>query len=183
MVRGKSNTSEERFVFPIYEMRLHPKDVSKGDEIYKYNGKEWLPNTRGWGMAFINRSTTMVYYVNLPYHINIKWSWVTTHWSQNVAAHPKQNAWHYTLKDGEDSFGDGWLRELHPNTRAGKLGMDKLCSMNGCANGTGPEFHPQNRWIKKGFLRNKETKKIVSVPKEFICMYGCKATLDAVLDH
>lgn len=155
-------------VYPVYEMRP-PKEAH---DVFRFNCGNWIPDDGEWDLAFYGYGTApMAWYVDLPYHKNIAWSGLTTHWSGCVESHPGGNAWHYMLKGKTKTWGDTWDRDYHENKRAGDKAMDACCAKYRCANGRGPEFRIGDPFIQDGLLRNRETKQIVTFPEKFTCMY------------
>ncbi len=157
---------------PVYEFRPLPKDT--GHTVLRYADGAWLPDDGEWDIAFASFGgiAPLGLYVRLPYQRNIAWSGLTTHWSSKVAGHPRGgNAWHYMLRDGCKGWGGDWGRERHPNTQAGDRAMSKVASINGCANGRGPEFVIGNAYVRAGLLREKGSRLLVAEPTHLNCMY------------
>jgi hypothetical protein len=49
--------------------------------------------------------------------------------------------------------------------------MNKCCQLYSCANGGGPEMQILDPYIKAGLVREQGTKKILTFPEKFKCMY------------
>jgi len=157
--------------FPIYEFR--PLATSFGrawdDEVRRYADGEWIIDDGEHDLAFVRGTTCL--YVALPYQKNILWSWVTGHWSAFEPEHPRGNAWHYMLRDGEAVWGGNWGRDNHPNEKAGRYGMNRQSGIHGCANGTHVDFHLGDKHIAAGLVRVRDTKEVVRFPEKPCCMY------------
>ncbi len=164
---GKQGKCED--IIPIYEFRPLPQD-SKG--ILRYNNGEWTEDDGEYDIAFAAPSDCMAYYFQVPYRKGILWSWVKKgNWGAFVGEHPRGNAWHRMLRDGETEWGNGWDRHRHLNNKAGDKAMDYVCGQSRCSNGSGPEFHINDPYIAAGLLRVKDTKEAVVFPDTFKCMY------------
>ena len=164
-----------------YELRP-PEGFFQG-EVRRYADGEWLPDDGQWDMAFIGMANAkengngyaftypccLMY--DPPYHRNINWSWLTTDWRGKIAAHPRGNPWHYSLRPGATEWGEGASRDSHPNRIAGRKGMNKMSSEHSCANGRHAEFRRDNKIIEAGLFRRTSDKAIVVVPDEPECMY------------
>lgn len=164
--------SPHDIVFPVYEFR--PLDTSR--KLLRYNGGNWIKDDGEYDICFItddNLGAPFCYYISLPYKTNLQWSWAKNgNWSAHVQRHPDGNAWHYQSKNGSANIWESWDgRDKHPNIEVGDKGSDKLCKKYGCSNGRGPEFHIGDPYIIAGVLREKETKKVVTFPETFHCIY------------
>lgn len=164
-------------LWPIYEFRPLIKNVGMEGQIYRYADGKWIKDDGEYDLAFasIDGFPTCLY-VSVPWRKNILWSWVTEHWQDYEPKHPNGNAWHYMLRDGEKKWGGDWGRYNHPNEKAGREGMDWVCGQCGCSNGDHVEFNLKDQHILAGLVREKETKKILTIPEHPICMYcgrGC----------
>lgn len=155
-------------LWPVYEFRPLPEDIQYGD-LYRYAGGKWIPDDGEYDLAFSIRA--MHYYVDLPFHKNIIWSWVTKHWSSYEPKHPNGNAWHYALREGETEWGGAWNKEKHRNTIASRSSSTFTCKRMRCANGRGPEFKIGDPYIKAGLVRRADTKEVVVFPEKPKCMY------------
>lgn len=157
-------------LYPVYEFRPLPRDIKEhGGELYRYAGGKWVLDDGEYDLAF--SIGVMHYYVDLPYHKNILWSWVTRHWGDYEPKHPQGNAWHYALRDGETTWGTSWAMGRHPNTIASCSSADFTCKQKSCANGAGPEFRIGDPYIKAGLVRRADTKEVVVFPENPVCMY------------
>jgi len=155
----------------VYEFRPLPTIKP----LLRYAGGEWIPDDGEYDLAFITNN--FCFYIDLPYQKNILWSWCKDgDWRAYVKAHPRGNAWHYMLREGTKEWAGDWGRHRHPNTRAGDSGMSKACNMYGCSNGRGVHFHIGDETIAAGLVRERDSKKILTFPDKFICMYGCECT-------
>lgn len=160
-------------VFPVYEFRPTPCFFS--GKFRRYADGAWLADDGEYDIAFINAEhdywAPICLMVEMPYQKNISWKWLTTHWSADQPLHKGGNPWHYMLHEGATEWGGDWGRDRHPNTRAGRAGMDKICGERRCANGRHVAFVLDDPTISAGLVRNRDTKIILSPPKEPICMY------------
>lgn len=159
-------------LFPVYEFRPDMfKDYYRGD-LLRWNNGNPIDDDGEYDVAFITKNDVFVFMVELPYQKNILWKWcLGMRWGAFVSSHPSGNAWHYMLREGENEWGGDWGRGKHPNSIAGDKAMSWLSSRRGCANGRHVEFNVIDKTINAGLLRNAETKEVVTVPKEFNCMY------------
>lgn len=156
-------------IFPVYEFKLLPED--RVGEVRRYANGKWIFDDGEFDLAFAT-TDSMCYYVSLPYKKNILWSWAKDgNWRAYVDKHPDGNAWHYFLRDGKTECNESWDRDKHPNIIASNSGMGFVLSRQSCANGRGIDFHIGNKYILRGLVREKDTKKIVTFPEEFNCMY------------
>jgi hypothetical protein len=165
----------------VYELRP-PEEFFQG-EVRRYADGEWLPDDGEYDVAFIGMangveggtSRTFTYpcclYYDPPYYKNIIWSWLTTPWRGHIAAHPRGNAWHISLRPGTVEWGESAGRDNHPNYIAGRNGMDKMSAEHSCANGRHAEFRAGNVIIEGGLLRRVSDKAIVTLPDAPNCMY------------
>jgi len=163
--------------FPVYEFR--PIGTSFGhtwdNEVRRYAGGEWILDDGEHDLAFVCGNVCV--YVDLPYQKNIIWSWTTGHWSAFEPGHPRGNAWHYMLRDGETEWGGNWGKDYHPNRKAGDSGMSRQCGIHRSSTGEHVKFHLDDPYIAAGLLRDRDTKEVVKFPSVPCCMYcGDNAT-------
>ena len=150
------------------EFEFRPLRGGSGVERMTNDG-EWTPDNGEWGIAFRNQN--LVYYVSIPYYINILWSWCKGHWTQDEPRHPRGNPWHYATTD-DKSWGASFnKRHTHPNVVAGDKAMKLTSARFGSASGGGPEFYICDPYIKRGLLRARDTGELVKFPEEFVCIY------------
>ena len=166
--------SPSQTCWPTYEFRPLP-DWVKG-VVHRYADGAWIVDDGQYDLAFVMPTDAMFYGIALPHHRNILWSWITRSWHDSEPLHPRQNAWHYMLREGATDWGDDWSRQSHPNTRALDDARDWLCRTRSCANGHHVEFNPANSIICAGLLRECDTKEPVAPPSSLKCMYGCVET-------
>lgn len=161
-----------KMVWPVYEFRPLPdsfQDYGWGG-VRRYADGAWLDDDGEHDLAFIGGGVCL--YFAPPYQRNIVCSWLTTHWTGGVTGHPRGgNPWHYALRDGESDWGGEWGRDSHPNERAGRAGMDKVCSERRAASGRHVEFNANDPIIAAGLLRERDTKKVFEWPRNLACMY------------
>jgi hypothetical protein len=159
---------------PVYEFRPLP-DVFKTawGEVRRYADGQWIPDDGEYDIAFIGFEPAPVcLYVEHSNQKNIVAAWTTGHWSAFEKNHPRGNAWHYALREGETVWGGTWGREQQENYRAGQSGMSKLCSEVRCANGRHVELNkPDDPHIAEGLVRDRETKALFTFPSRLVCMY------------
>jgi hypothetical protein len=155
----------------VYEFRPLPGELGAG--MRRYADGQWLEDDGEHDLAFINNGygPPVCLMFEPGYQSNIIYSWLTGHWSGKVSSHPRGNAWHYALAEGETEWGGAWGRENHPNYKAGRSGMDKLCSERSCANGRHVEFRNNDRHVSEGLVRNRETKEVFRFADGMKCMY------------
>lgn len=158
-----------RMIWPVYEFRPLP-DVFHG-EVIRYADGAWLPDDGEYDLAFACPWDRKVLYVDLPYQRNIVLSWTTGHWSGYEAQHPRGNAWHYALREGASEWGGGWNRDAHPNSKAGRNGMNHVCGMTGSAAGVGIEMQPTDKHILARLVRERDSKQVLTLPLDRLCMY------------
>jgi hypothetical protein len=153
---------------PIYEFR-----PLKEGKYLRYADGKWIEDDGEYDLAFVGISDTcMAWYFRHSNRPNILWSWCKgSRWQAKVENHPNGNAWHYMLKEGKTGWGDCWNKQGHPNEIAGNSAMNKCCELYSCANGRGPEMYILNPYIKAGLVRERDTKKILTFPEKFNCMY------------
>ena len=163
----------DTLIFPIYKFRPLPNDCwlysHYGSPVYRYNSNQWIIDDGQPDLAFV--CNNMVVSISIPYQKNILWSWATKHWSAYEPLHTSGNPWHYNLREGTTEWGGNWDRDKHPNIIAAKHAMDYACSLARCANGGGPDFHLDDKYILAGLVQITETGEIVVPPKEPSCMY------------
>ena len=156
-------------LFPVYEMRPLPANCVS--EVFRFAGGKWLPDDGEWDLAFAIPERCSAYMVGMPYHRNIDWSWLTTHWTGYQSQHPRGNPWHYSLKEGATDWGDLWDRERHENYVAGRAAMDFVCQKTRCSNGISAERNLNDPYITAGLVRERESQRLVEVPERPHCMY------------
>ena len=166
----------KKLVWPVYEFRPLPGGFA-GD-VLRYADGKWIPDDGEYDIAFIGDwrsgegwSFPACLMFEPPYQKNIICSWLTTHWTGAVKEHPRGNPWHYALREGKKEWGGDWGRDSHPNYAAGRSGMSERASRGGCSNGVHIEFHPDDKHIAAGLLRERETKKIFEWPTGMRCIY------------
>jgi hypothetical protein len=169
MSKLKEPSVTKELLFPVYEFRPHESALEGYGPLLRLEGNEWIPDDGGYGLAFSRGNVCL--YVSLPYQRNIIWSWVTGHWADHVSKHPRGNAWHYMLREGESEWGGNWGSDYHPNSLAGKTGMSLLSAKHSCANGRHVEFNLRDKHILAGLLRERDTKAVVRFPEKIRCMY------------
>lgn len=158
-------------LWPVFEFRPHADYI--GSILLRYAEGKWIPDDGEWDIAFVSYGMGAPYGlgVYLPYQRNIIWSGLTSHWRGEDRDHPCGNPWHYMLREGETEWGGAWDRDRHPNERAQREAMNKCCSMNGCANGRGPNFEAGDKHILAGLVRDRESKRVVTPPEKLTCMF------------
>lgn len=163
--------SGDAVLWPVYEFRPLPQHT--GCTVLRYADGQWIPDDGEYDIAFVSYGGCAPWglYVRLPYQKNILWSGLTQHWRGQDHNHPRGNPWHYMLRDGETEWGGDWSRDRHPNSRAGDKAQSHCCSLNGCANGRGPEFRIGDPYIAAGLLRERDTKRVVTFPDKLDCMF------------
>jgi hypothetical protein len=162
----------ERYVTSaVYEFRPLPGFFT--GEIRRYADGQWMADDGEYDLAFINSlGAPICLYFSPGYQKNIIGSWIDGHWQAMERRHPRGNPWHYALAEGETDWGGDWGRDGHENERAGRNGMDKLCSEVRGANGRHVEPTKMNDpHILAGLVRNRETGALLVPPREPICMY------------
>jgi hypothetical protein len=169
-------------LWPVFEFRPLPDFFKAGAR--RYAEGKWIEDDGEYDVCFIGNVGWENYslYVSLPYQKNIVCSWLSGHWTGSVAEHPRQNPWHYALRDGETEWGGGWERDRHPNSLAGRRGMDEVCGQIRCANGRHVEMHANDKHIAAGLLRNRETKETFRFPQGLKCMY-CEQDAPIACSH
>jgi hypothetical protein len=156
----------------VYEFRPLP-GFFQGGEFRRYAGGEWIADDGEYDIAFIsNWGAPICLYFAPSYQRNIIASWVDGHWSAREPRHPRGNAWHYALRPGTTDWGGDWGRDKHLNEKVGRLGMNKLCSEVRGANGRHVEpTSMADPHMLAGLVRNRDTKAILTLPHEPVCMY------------
>lgn len=155
--------------FPVYEFRPLLTDFRPGYEVFRFAEGQWIPDDGEYDLAFASHTTCL--YVQLPYHKNIRWSWVDHHWSATEVRHPRGNAWHYMLADGETEWGGDWARHAHANEKASRDGMRWVCSQYRVANGASVSFQIGEPHIAAGLVRDHATKAVLTFPETLCCMH------------
>ena len=155
---------------PVYEFRPLPGFFRAS--FHRYADGAWVPDDGEYDLAFASVAFgSLCLYVEHPYPANLRWSWLTTDWRGSIAEHPRGNPWHYALCDGASEFGKDWGRDRHPNSLAGRSGMNWACAQASCASGRHVEFHPFDPHIRAGLVRDRETKAILVPPDDLRCVY------------
>lgn len=166
---------EMQDIWPVLEFRPLPSFFDKYNygvddrAVHRYANGEWIPDDGEYDLAFAIKGYCLM--VELPYQKNILWSWCTGHWSAFEPNHPHGNAWHHMLREGQTEWGGDWGRDLHPNTKAGRSGMNFAIRNRGCANGLRVAFHLNDKHIAAGLLRERDTKKVVTFPGIPVCLH------------
>lgn len=155
----------------VYEFRPLP-DYFRG-EFRRYADGEWIADDGEHDIAFIsNWGAPICLYFEPSYQRNIIAQWVDGHWSAHERRHPRGNAWHYALRPGCADWGGDWGRQKHANYIVSRHGMDKLCKESRCANGRSVEpTQMTDPHILAGLVRNRESKAILVLPHEPVCMF------------
>lgn len=160
-------------MWPVYEFRPLPSWTAdypmRGNDVHRFAEGKWIADDGEYDLAFVCRNICL--YFDPPYQRNITLSWLTTHWAGHQPRHPRGNAWHYELREGQTEWGGNWGRDRHPNSRAGDSGMAWACSQWRSANGRHVEMRLDDPHIAAGLLRERDTKKIVTLPDKPLCMY------------
>lgn len=162
--------SKSELLWPVYEFR----PLGAWRELFRYANGEWIEDDGKYDIAFYGRDrqfTPFGLYVQLPHYRNLIWGWYDRHWSSHEPRHPRGNAWHYALREGETQWGDAWDVDAHPNSRAGREAMNRCCGKYSCANGRGPELNRFNDYVMNGIVRERETKAVFVPPSRPACMY------------
>lgn len=165
---------------PVYEFRPLP-DYFRGP-FRRYANGAWIEDDGEYDVAFVSDGlgAPICLYVEHAYQKNIISSWVDEHWSAIEPRHPRGNAWHYALADGETEWGGEYGRGNHENERAGRKGMDYLCSKYRCANGrTVSIANALDPHVAAGLVRDRETKETFSPPLGR-CMYCGDSNQEAI---
>ena len=160
---------------PVYEFRPLP-GVFKGD-VLRYNGGLWTPDDgMTYDLAFCSGASSY----GAPYCLmfehsqqsNIEYSWYSNKsWQVPNHNHPRNNPWHYYLREGCEAWGGLWNREVHPNYIAGRSGMSKCSSLHSVANGLHIELKMLDKHIMSGLVREAATKRVLTLPDNPKCMY------------
>lgn len=156
---------------PVYEFRPLPGFFS--GPFLRYAGGAWIEDDGQYDLAFVSTGygPPICLYVEHGYRENIVSSWLDGDWRAIEPRHPRGNPWHYSLADGESEWGEGWERDRHENSRAGRAGMNYLCSTHRCANGRHVELvRAADRHVANGLVRDRETKEVFKHPSGN-CMY------------
>lgn len=154
---------------PVYEFRPLPKDEGG---LYRYADGKWIIDDGEYDIAFALPRKSIAFGFDVPSRENTIWSWAKNGaWWANVLTHPRGNAWHYMLREGEREWGKCWPKYAHINYKAKEKAMKFVLSKGSSSCGTGPEFHINDPYIAQGLVRVRETKEIVVFPDIFDCMY------------
>jgi len=146
----------------------------------RYAEGKWIPDDGEPDLAFIGPSygPPYAFYINLPDHTNILWSWMSSEESKKWVEKELDryvSPWHYYTIDNEPWDDYHWdKRNKHPNEIAGRAAMDKCCNIHHCANGRGITIDSENDNIRQGKLWIRRTMERVIVPKNpicFLCLY------------
>lgn len=167
-------------LWPVYEFRPTP-GFFRG-EFRRYDDGRWTPDDGAYDLAFIGKAESGQHwtypcclYFETPYQRNIVCSWRGDYRDEALSQHPRRNPWHYALRGQTREWGGAWDgRDRHPNELAGRAGMSKMSSEQGCCNGRSIEFHIDDPHIAAGLLREKETGQVFQWPQGMVCMY-CKS--------
>lgn len=163
---------------PVYQVRP-PKSYAN---VIRYAEGQWIEDDGEWDLAFVGKEdgAPMAFGFQPPFRENILWAGCTDkNWGAHIKNHPSGNAWHYMLRPKKKTWGNGdWGSRNHINSRVFDSAMNKCSAMNGCANGRGPELRWHDTYLLEGLLREKETKRVVVLPAEFVCMYCGPLTHD-----
>jgi hypothetical protein len=156
---------------PVYEFRPLPDAFPRrwDQDVLRFADGQWLPDDGEHDIAFV--SDVFCLMVELPYQRNILWSWTTGHWSSFEAKHPRGNAWHHMLRDGEAEWGGDWGRALHQNRKAGDAGMNRQCGIHHSATGLHVRFQLDDKHIAAGMVRERDSKRVLTFPAKPCCMY------------
>lgn len=156
----KNPLLEEVFVF---------RPAGKVD--FRYANRNWIPDDGEPDLAFVSNNFAL--YVSMPYYTNLLWEWRDRSLSESwVADSLKRDVspWHYYTIGNEPWEDHSWdERNSHPNEIAGRLAMDKCCSLHGCANGRSVRLTQEDECIKRGQLWIKRTMEVVKPPPNPIC--------------
>lgn len=171
-------------LWPVYEFRPSAGFFDARHPVWRYDGTDFVEDDGEYGLAFAGKihSAPVALYVDLPYQRNIIWSWCDRSWGDTEPRHPHSNVWHYALRDGTKNWGGDWGRDQHPNALAGRKAMNYLATKHGCANGRPIEFHPTDRHISAGLVRERATGEVYIRPPDIQCMY-CGDRADAALER
>ncbi len=120
---------------PVYEFRPLP-NFFKGVGFHRYADGAWIPDDGEYDLAFATvEFGSICLYFEHPHPANLEWSWLSTHWSQNVEGHARRKPWHRATRDGSVPISVRvGPRTSHPNVIAGKSGMNWACAIRRCAN-------------------------------------------------
>jgi hypothetical protein len=155
----------------VYEFRPLPGFFN--GEFRRYADGAWIADDGEYDIAFISSWGAPIHlYFEPSYQRNIVGSWVDGHWGAHERRHPRGNAWHYALRADTTDWGGDWGRERHENYRVSRKAADKLCSETSCANGRSVEpTRMTDPHILAGLVRNRDTKAVLILPHEPVCMY------------
>lgn len=159
-------------LWPVYEFRPLPRHI--GETLLRFADGQWIADDGEYDIAFVSYGLGPAFGlgIDLPYQKNIIWSGLTGHWTARDHDHPRNNPWHYMLRDGETEWGGAWHeRDVHPNMLARRKAMDHCCAINRCANGRGPRFEIGDPYIAAGLVRVRDTREVVTFPERPQCMY------------
>lgn len=166
-------------MFPVVEFRPLPGFFS--GEVRRYADGQWIPDDGEYDLAFIcrNGAPTCLMFEH-SYQKNIVVRWLDGSWQAREPRHPRGNPWHYALRDGKTEWGGQWGRDSHPNTLAGRHGMDKISSEVRCANGRHVTMRVGDEHIEAGLARYRDTGFPVTIPHG-VCMYCGDSSVKAML--
>ncbi len=157
-------------IVPVYEFR--PLPSKRSGDLFRYNNGNWIVDDGEYDLAFVYPCQSTYYGVKVPHRENIIWSWVKNgKWGAYCGDHPRGNAWHYMLRDGETKWGETWSQRRHINRVAYESACKFVLTNGRSASGGGPEFHINDPCIAEGLVRLRETKEVVKFPDIFNCMY------------
>jgi len=165
-------------LFPVIEFRPLPGYFV--GPVRRFANGQWIPDDGEYDLAFIcalGAPTCLMF--EHSYQRNIVAQWLDGDWRGNETRHPEGNPWHYVLREGEAEWGGDWGRDQHPNTRAGRSGMDKLASERGCANGRHINNQIGDAHIAAGLVRERDSGNVVTFVRG-ACMYCGDSSADAI---
>ena len=165
---------------PVFEFRPLPGFFS--GPFLRYAAGKWIEDDGEYDLAFASiTGAPICLYVEHGYRKNIISSWLDGDWRAIEPRHPRGNAWHYALADGESEWGEGQDWSRHENYRGGREGMNYLCSKHGCANGRAVDLAAaDDPHVAAGLVRDRETKEVFKHP-EGRCMYCGDSNTKAML--
>jgi hypothetical protein len=167
---GPTPLSSAGLLWPVFEFRPAPGILRAGYPVFRFADGQWLPDDGEYDLAFC--AWLICLYVEPPYQRNIVWQGLTTPWRGHQPKHPRGgNPWHYMLREGTDDFGGAWARDVHPNAKAGRSGMDWTCAQYRSASGQHVEWNEADPHIAAGLVRDRETKEILRPPERLHCCF------------
>ena len=146
--------------------------------VLRYAEGQWIPDDGEYDLAFA--SGVFAFGVSLPDYTNAIWSWLdmdlTKKWLPERLY--KYASWHHSCTINNTPFDQKchWDKRQHPNEIAMKSAMDKVCSIQGCANGSGANLTSEGKrdvpWVAEKRILIKSTMQPVLIPENPIC-YKC----------